>query len=240
MGPNEPSINELEALFEKPFIELPENLQTLVLSAFFPMSWDALSADQRRNMARQIDSRQDLAIEAERKYWWDFFERKSALEKLILEWESTAAPTASDLLIKEEQLANLRSELAQMANQERHAQGNSSAKIERTIQAASPCQPAISGDISWHFRVIYDRDKNNAWWKQRMRDAKRNGLLKCRVGEGRKGPGGSLWRPDMVAGWLVDRWHKKKQGLNIDEARSALLNFPGCQEMAETNFSADE
>lgn len=240
MGPNESTINELEAWFEKPLCELPQTLQARVLSDFFPMSWDALSADQRRSIARQIDYRQDPANDADRKYWWNFFERKSTLEKRILEWEKVATPTASDLLQKEKNLVSLNIELAQMTNEERPAPTFFPANVERTIQTASPCQPANSEDISWRFRVIHDPDQNNLWWRKHMREAKRNGLLKCRVGEGRKGPKGSLWRPDLVAGWLVDRWNKKKQGLSIDAARSALLNFPGCQEIAEMMFAVNE
>jgi hypothetical protein len=238
-----PLINELGAWFDTPLCELPTNLQTRVLSDFFPEPWDSLSPNQRRSVAAQMDYQQDPATEADRKYWWDFFERQGALERRISEWERVATPTASELLRKETQLAELCRELARMADEERKGRVDNVATEsddERCKPVGRTCPPAISADISQHFRVIHDPIQNEIWWKTRMRDAKRNGLSKCRIGEGKKGPGGSLWRPDLVAAWLVERWDKKKQGLSNDKTRTALMKFPGCQEIAETMFASDE
>jgi hypothetical protein len=243
MSKYKPLINELVAWFEKPLGELPEDLRARVLSDFFPMPWDTLSADQRRSMAMQMDYQYDPATETDRKYWWEFFERKTALEKRISEWERAATPTASDLSQKEMRLSELCRELARMTDEEQSGRGGNGAAEsddERCGPVGSTCPPATSADISHHFRVVHDPDNNDMWWKKCMRNAKRNGLVICRVGEGKPGPGGSLWRPDLVAGWLVDRKEEKKEGLGIDAARSALSKFPGCQEIAETLFAADE
>lgn len=47
---------------------------------------------------------------------------------------------------------------------------------------------------------------SNVWWRIRMRNAKRYGLTFCRAGKGR-GKAPSLWYPDRIAGWLIDKNH---------------------------------
>jgi hypothetical protein len=70
-----------------------------------------------------------------------------------------------------------------------------------------------------------------------MAEAKRYGLLECRVGEGKKGRGGgSLWRPNMVAGWLLDRHDKGKEGLPAEAVHRGLKQFPGCEDIADQMF----
>ena len=106
---------------------------------------------------------------------------------------------------------------------------------------AGPCLPVTAGLIRLRFQVLPDADANDTWWKGKMAEAERYGLLECRVGRGKKGRGGgSLWRPDMVAGWLVDRHTKEKQGLSVDAARSGLKQFPGCDDISEQMFPQDE
>jgi len=92
------------------------------------------------------------------------------------------------------------------------------------------------------FTVFPDGEKNGAWWAEQMRNAKRNGLAQCRVGKGKGGRGrGSLWRPDLVAGWLVDRHEKRQRGnMNTDKARQALQKVPGCSDIAEELFPSEE
>jgi hypothetical protein len=106
--------------------------------------------------------------------------------------------------------------------------------------ADSPCQPVSAWQIRHHFPIVRDADANEKWWKEKMADAERYGLLDCRVGEGKKGPGGSLWRPDLIAGWLVDRQAKDRDGLSLGAARAALKKFPGCEEIADELFPPDE
>ncbi|SEO88744.1 hypothetical protein SAMN05216316_1369 [Nitrosovibrio sp. Nv6] len=102
------------------------------------------------------------------------------------------------------------------------------------------CQPATAAKIIQYFKVKRDPDENAEWWKDKMREANRNGLAGCRVGEGRKGPGGSSWRPDDVAAWLVDRHEKDHGGLSLDAVAAALRKFPGCNEAADRFFQPDE
>lgn len=111
---------------------------------------------------------------------------------------------------------------------------------ERGEPAGSPCMPVSAWQIRHYFPVVRDADANEKWWKEKMADAERYGLLACRVGEGKKGPGGSLWRPHLVAAWLVDRQAKDREGLSPGAARAALKKFPGCEEIADELFPPDE
>ena len=110
----------------------------------------------------------------------------------------------------------------------------------RDEPANSPCQPVSAWQIRQYFLVIRNEDANDKWWKEKMANAERYGLLDCRIGEGKKGPGGSLWRPDLIAGWLVDRQAKDRDGLSLGAARAALKKFPGCEEIADELFPPDE
>lgn len=107
-------------------------------------------------------------------------------------------------------------------------------------ESAQPCQAVGAAEIRRHFLVFPEPGENIDWWTKRMRDAKRNGLIECRVGKGKTGPGGSLWRPDLVAAWLVDRHAKNREGLPSTAVGGILKRFPGCTEIAETMFPADE
>jgi hypothetical protein len=107
--------------------------------------------------------------------------------------------------------------------------------------AAESCQPVSAGLIRLNFPIIRDTDANDRWWLDKMGDAKRYGLLECRVGEGKKGRGGgSLWKPAMIAGWLVDRHANGKEGLPADAVRKGLKKFPGCADIADQMFPPDE
>lgn len=107
-------------------------------------------------------------------------------------------------------------------------------------ESAHPCKAVSAAEIRRHFRVFPEQGANIDWWKKLMRGAKRNGLGECRIGQGKTGPGGSLWRPDLVAAWLVDRHAKGREGLPSTAAGGMLKRFPGCAETAETMFPADE
>ncbi len=78
-----------------------------------------------------------------------------------------------------------------------------------------------SADIVEAFRIKDDDRENAAWWDQRMRDAKRYGLLDARTAKGRlQVP--SYWRPDLVAIWLIDKGH-----LSTKTAKHIVLrHFP--------------
>ena len=411
----------LEDWFNTALGDMPDPVRQRVERDFFPMPWDSLSAEQRRSVALQWDYQHDPATEQDQQFWWDFIERKRALERQMGEWETVATPTAADLTLKETRLAEIRRDLARMEQQQRQARGDyyperkrldgggdassttreahiryiaypkglnllaerlaatpeelagwvftgpkdgglsaylnaneldppprfhysiwggenfdylsplmacwfredeiaqfkpadrfitGKALIERWsvhpgVQpeafirakiaesrlldvhpiwggtqgtfpqqasyppltsglfvlshvekieaedfaedsephepAVSPCQPVSAWQIRHHFFVTEDADANEKWWKEKMADAERYGLLDCRVGGGKKGRGGgSLWRPDLIAGWLVDRHAKGREGLPTDAARAALKRFPGCEEVVDDLFPSDK
>jgi hypothetical protein len=102
---------------------------------------------------------------------------------------------------------------------------------------ASGRPSASKAKIIAHFPVFSDPEKNAEWWDRQMRAAKDiPGLLDCRVGEGKKGRGGSLWRPDLVAVWLEDPGAKGKVRLRRDKARAALKKFDGYEGVADELF----
>lgn len=113
----------LEGGFDKLLRDLPKDMKKRIEQDFFPISWDNLSPDQRRNVAQQWDYRHDPATEQERQFWWDFFIRKNAIEKQIAEWKAVATPTAGDLAQQEARLSELWKKLARMEKQERQARG---------------------------------------------------------------------------------------------------------------------
>lgn len=104
----------LEGWFDTSICNLPDELRQRVKREFIPMSWDQLSAEDRRSIALQMDSQHDPATERDRQFWWDFFGRQDALKAEIAQWEAVATPTASDLALSEDRLRELRQELARM------------------------------------------------------------------------------------------------------------------------------
>lgn len=106
--------------------------------------------------------------------------------------------------------------------------------------AVNPCHAVSAWLIRQHFSVVRGIDANDDWWKKMMREANRNGLKECRVGDGRQGPGGSSWLPHLIAAWLVDRKAKKREGLSHGAARAALKKFSGCEDVADELFPPDE
>ena len=116
------------------------------------------------------------------------------------------------------------------------------AHIQAKLDLTSSPKPSVSAwDIRCKFTVIKSEDANDQWWKKMMRNASDTGLKECRVGGGKRGRGGSLWRPDLIAGWLVDRADKKLGGnMSKNSARAALKKFTGYEETAEELFPSDE
>lgn len=202
------------------------------------------TANNRRNLALARDYNNDPATEQDRQSRRDSFLRMVDLDKAISEWESVATPVASDLAQKEARLVEFRQERDRM---KRRLQERADYYPGRIVSAGrgalstSPIEPVSAALIREHFRVLRDADANDEWWKTNMRDAKRNGLTQSRVGDGQKGQGGgSLWRPDLIAGWLVDRQGKSRQGLSANAARTALKKFAGCEEIAIAMFPDDK
>lgn len=108
--------------------------------------------------------------------------------------------------------------------------------------ATANLKPSVSAvQIKLHFAVINaDEDANHEWWTKMMRNASDNGLSECRVGCGKKGRGGSMWRPDLIAAWLVERNDRKFEGIGNNAARAALKKFAGYEEIAEELFPKNE
>jgi len=243
-----PFTQSLKDWFETPKARLPAEILALVEEKFLPMPWDELSPTARREVARQIDDGNNPAKEPERQFGWDFSDKQIELEKQKAQWESIAAPTALDLAEKERHLTEINAELARRVNLfEQTLAGNLKAAAYFGLSMAAPspqrsnntCQHASAAEIRQRFRVLSDAGENAAWWKGMTREANRNGLHECRVGKGKKGPGGSLWRPDSVAGWLADRHAKKEVGVASAEVGEMLKQFPGCEEAAETFFPSN-
>ena len=82
------------------------------------MSWDHLSADQRKSVAWQWDYQHNPAAEPSKEFWWDFYQSKIALNEKIAKWKSVPIKDASDLAKQEARLAELEQELARMEQQE--------------------------------------------------------------------------------------------------------------------------
>jgi hypothetical protein len=113
----------LEPWFDVDLKALPITLQTWVEREFQLVTWDQLSAEQRRYLAAQWDQEHDPALEAERKRSWDLVCRISDIERQIERWDLVPAPTASDLDVKERKQAELRAELAKVQALQRGGRG---------------------------------------------------------------------------------------------------------------------
>lgn len=121
----------LDGWFDKPLGKLPDELRQR-MEAKFCTPWDYMVSDQRRSMAAQCDYWDDPANENERKFWFDFYNRKSAIEEKIRICSSTGTPTANDFVLKENKLAELQSELEMLEREAQQMQkvGLDCAKLE--------------------------------------------------------------------------------------------------------------
>jgi len=101
------------------------------------------------------------------------------------------------------------------------------------IQAASPAsekrgKPVPSAEIIHCFRVKPDDRKNGTWWNDRMRAAKKYGLVTARAAPGRSRTP-SHWYPAEVATWLADKKH-----FPVKKAADILRkHFPECGDTAD-------
>lgn len=114
----------LEGWFEKNLDELPDALRQRVEKEFFPMPWDSLNGDARRSVALQQDYQRDPATEADRQFWWDFYERLHEVQAQIKEWEGAETPTATDKSLKKSRLNELRLEHERLKLQQKQARGD--------------------------------------------------------------------------------------------------------------------
>ena len=114
----------LEDWFDTPLCDLPEALRQRVKNEFFPMPWEGATADQRRSVALQLDYQHDPATKQDQQFWWDFIERKHALNKQIDEWTAVATATAGESAQKEACLAELRNKARIMEKNQRQFRGD--------------------------------------------------------------------------------------------------------------------
>lgn len=72
-----------------------------------------------------------------------------------------------------------------------------------------------SSEIISAFQVKTTAAENREWWDERLRDAKKRGLLHARLQEGRRGRGNnpSYWSPYFVAIWLIDKQHMSRNAV---------------------------
>lgn len=134
----------LEAWFDRPGHALPDKLRRR-MEQDFVVPWDDLAPAQRRSVALQWDYQTDPATQAERKFWWDFYQKKDAIKRQIAKWEAVSAPAASDLALKEDRMEELRQELARMALQERQTGGDYyPARVCPVETAEAPATPPAS------------------------------------------------------------------------------------------------
>lgn len=94
--------------------------------------------------------------------------------------------------------------------------------------APESVQPVTSKKIMACFAVSKDPTDSDAWWDLRMREARRYRLAECRVSKGR-GRVQSMWRPDLVAAWLVEHGHMPAK----DVAQVLRRNFTDCSDAAD-------
>lgn len=100
----------LDGWFNTPIVELPADLRMRVEDEFWPMPWDRLSTEGRRDLAKQIDFDVDPKTEDLRQARSEYAEQRLRLEAQIQKWKNVSSPTALDLALKEQRLAELRAE----------------------------------------------------------------------------------------------------------------------------------
>lgn len=205
----------LEGWFDTPLAELPSPQRNRVEAASFRRRWDCMNADQRRSVAGQLDFQNDPATEEEREQIWKEACELHRIEQEILKLERMSPPMPLEMESKHRQLDELRRQLKELTPKKE----NSPYGSYRTST------PVTSHKIVATFAL--PRPDNEDWWDRRMRDAKRYGLVDSRASRGRKRQP-SLWYPDRVAAWLVDKNHMKS------DLASRILrdHFPDCVEEA--------
>ena len=80
----------------------------------FIVSWDVLTPDQRKKLARQIDYQNDPKNAEEQTYYRGLGREKNAIEREIRKWELMHPQSISEAKIQEDKLAERRSKLAEI------------------------------------------------------------------------------------------------------------------------------
>lgn len=249
-----PLLGAIKKYFGKQLAKLPKALRERVRRDF--PDWDKLSPEQRYELATdqkiqylqihyrlsEWNSQHDPEDEQKRQAVRELFERKKEIERKIKEVKSDPVLSVSDRHLRNTQLAELGPELEKIELEWQQARGDflSEQNPLSVENKSTACHAVSAGQIRRGFPVFKDEDRNDTWWKKKMRAGADNGLVDCRVGAGKKGPGGSMWRPDLITGWLMDQNGKGKDGMDSVTAGAALKKFPGCNDIANEMFPTDE
>lgn len=237
-----PLLEALKGHFEQSLDALPDALRRPVAELFYPLRWDDCDPGYRRRLVEHSATRPSSeASEEERQFVENLFALEDQCMQEIVDLKTITCSSVSDYELKKSKLADAERKLAQIKLQRCEARGDY-LEVEDSAISTSSCQPADSEQIVRNFRVHLNEDQNAAWWESQMRNASRGKfkLADCRVGAGRKGRGAkTLWRPDQIAGWLIDRYERKLDGMSSSAASTALKKFPGCADIADS-FSPPE
>ena len=86
------------------------------------------------------------------------------------------------------------------------------------------------------FVVRTNEGENEHWWNERMRSVTRYHLAECRAAKGQRGVSNtSMWYPDRLAGWLIDKRHLSE----ATAARMLKTNFPDCADAADLLYKPE-
>lgn len=107
-------VKALDRWFGHSLSELPGPIKRRVIADYRHLTWDDLTPEGRRSIARQHDYQHDPNTEDHREFWFNLWVEKDVLLDKIADWEKVAAPTALDLSRKQEELAIIRAELAHL------------------------------------------------------------------------------------------------------------------------------
>jgi hypothetical protein len=120
MTPFIPLEKALESWFDKFLFELPPSLKRRV-TASLPIAalWDDLPSEQRRAVARYQDFLHDPQLFDFNEFWFNFYARNRELEHELADWQRTATPTASDMQLRQGNIARLEQELVQRQHLEK-------------------------------------------------------------------------------------------------------------------------
>lgn len=204
---------------------------------------------QSRYRLSEWNTRHDPEDEQKRQAVRELFDRKEEVKRELDKWRNVPVPSPSEQEKKDAKIAAFEQEEKQVELEWLQARGDylpnqvcsDGENSAKPAASSTPCQPVFAEQIRRGFSVFRDEDRNEKWWKARMGDADQYGLVECRVGAGKKGPGaGTLWQPDLIAGWLVDRKQNGRDGMSSSDAATALKKFPGCNDIANEMFPPDE
>lgn len=142
-----PLTTSLDGWFDKPLSKLPRRLRELVEDAFWPISWDVLSAEQRQCHALNQDYQDDPATLDERQHTWDLVVKKQDLEGQIRELELIAATNPLEIESKTRQIADLRQQLDRIQATEAIDSTIARYRDARKLSAAGSKNPAVTNNL---------------------------------------------------------------------------------------------